>query len=242
MKNIFLIFSSAFLLGNCGNNHAQQGEAVLKNIDAGTFRQMSDTSNGIILDVRTPEEVAEGFIEGASAINFYDEDFREKINLIQKDKPVFVYCKAGGRSAQAADMLQKNGFTKVYNLDGGIMAWENSGFSLAKPSGGTDEKIQQLSLTDFNKLLETDKPVLVDFHTRWCVPCKKMAPIVDKIAEQYKTQAIVLRVDVDKSKEVAKHFQVQGIPVFILFKNGKEKWRHNGMVTQAELENSLNAF
>lgn len=239
MKKLFTILFFALIFSQCSNNHAQEAESIIQNVDAKKFKEMSDTANGIILDVRTPEEVAEGYIEGASAINFYDDDFAEKINLIQKDKPIFVYCKSGGRSSQAADLLKKSGFKEVYNLNGGIMSWENNGFPMVKPVGDKDEKIQQLSLADFSKMLQTDKPVLVDFHTKWCVPCKKMAPVVDKIAEQYKDKAIVLRIDVDKSKEVARHYQIQGIPVFILFRNGEEKWRHNGIIPEAELNKKI---
>jgi len=78
--------------------------------------------------------------------------------------------------------------------------------------------------------------VLVDFHTVWCAPCKKMAPVVDKIAGEYKGKAIVLRIDLDKSKEVAAHYQIQGVPVFILFKNGEQKWKHNGIISEEELQ------
>ncbi len=119
------------------------------------------------------------------------------------------------------------------------MSWENNGFPVVKPENVKDEKIQQLSLEEFNKMLQTGMPVLVDFHTKWCVPCKKMAPVVDKIAEQYKDKAIVLRIDIDKSKEVAKHYQIQGIPVFILFKNGMEKWKHSGVIEKEELSKKI---
>lgn len=238
MKNFLTVLFLA-IFSQCSDNQAQQTGSVIENINAKKFKAMSDTANGIILDVRTPEEVAGGYIEGASAINFYDDDFSEKINLIQKNKPIFVYCKAGGRSAQAAELLAKNGFQKVCNLEGGIMSWEDSGFPVVKPAGQKDDKIQQLSLADFSKMLQTDKPVLVDFHTKWCVPCKKMAPVVDTIAEQYKDKAIVLRIDVDKSKEVAKHYQIQGIPVFILFRNGEVKWKHNGIIPGNELAKKI---
>mgnify|MGYP001567024881 CR=1 FL=1 len=146
MQKILKTLVIAFILIGCNNNQAQQTVAPVENIDAKKFKELSDASEVIILDVRTPEEVEEGYINGASAIDFYDSDFEEKINLIQKDKPVFVYCKGGGRSAQAAEILQKNGFNKVYNLSGGIMSWENNGFPVVIDVRTRENKITAATL------------------------------------------------------------------------------------------------
>ena len=239
MKTFVKIFVVIIMLSSCNTNQAQQSVSVIENVDAKTFKELVDAGNGIILDVRTPEEVSEGYINNASTINLYDEDFNAKINLIQKDKQIYVYCKSGGRSSEAAELLKKNGFSKVYNLKGGISEWENKGFPIVKPDGTKDKKIQQITLSDFNTLLATDKPVLVDFHTVWCSPCRKMAPIIDGIEEKYKDKAVVMRIDVDKSKEVGKAYKIQGVPVFILFKNGKEIWKHNGMISEEELKKQI---
>ena len=239
MKTFVKIFAVIIMLSSCNTNQAQQSVSVIENVDAKTFKELVDAGKGIILDVRTPEEVSEGYINNASTINLYDEDFNAKINLIQKDKQIYVYCKSGGRSSEAAELLKKNGFSKVYNLKGGISEWENKGFPIVKPDGTKDKKIQQITLSDFNTLLATDKPVLVDFHTVWCSPCRKMAPIIDGIEEKYKDKAVVMRIDVDKSKEVGKAYKIQGVPVFILFKNGKEIWKHNGMISEEELKKQI---
>ena len=230
------------VLSGCINSQAQHSPSAIENVDARKFRELAESGNGIILDVRTPEEVSAGYINNASTINLYDKDFIEKINLIQKDKPIYVYCKSGGRGAKAAELLQENGFSRIYNLTGGITAWEKYSYPIVKPKGAKDEKIQQMTLGDFKKLLVTDKPVLVDFHTRWCSPCIKMAPIVDGIAEKYAHQAIVLRIDVDKSKELGKAYKIQGVPVFILFKKGVEKWKHNGAISEEDLKKKIEEY
>lgn len=80
-------------------------------------------SNQNIVDVRTPEEYNEGHIEGAVNINLFDEDFLSKASKLDKNKPVYVYCKSGGRSARASKQLAENGFKNVYDLDGGILNW-----------------------------------------------------------------------------------------------------------------------
>lgn len=255
MKQLSLIIISAVLFNSCGNSQtdtikqetpieqtAPQAEKFIKNVDAATFKELIEKEDGIILDVRTPEEVVNGHIPNASTINIYDEDFEAKINLMQKDKTIYVYCKSGGRSSQAAQLLQKNGFDKVYNLDGGTMAWEKNNYPLTAPSNTTDEKIQTISLADFKTMITTDKPVLVDFHTVWCAPCKKMAPVIDEIETEYANKAVVNRIDVDKSKEVAKAYDISGVPVFILFVNGEQKWKHNGMISKEELKKQLDQY
>jgi thioredoxin len=255
MKQLSLIIISAVLFSSCGNSQTDttkqeapieqttpQAEKFIKNVDAATFKELIEKEDGIVLDVRTPEEVANGHIPNASTINIYDEDFEAKINMMQKDKTIYVYCKSGGRSSQAAQLLQKNGFDKVYNLDGGTMAWENNNYPLTAPSNTTDEKIQTISLADFKTMITTDKPVLVDFHTVWCAPCKKMAPVIDEIETEYTDKAIVNRIDVDKSKEVAKAYDISGVPVFILFVNGEQKWKHNGMISKENLKKQLDQY
>jgi thioredoxin len=211
-------------------------ERFIKHVNAPEFKRLVDAGSRIILDVRTPEEVAQGCIVNASTINLYDQDFEEKINLIPKEKEICVYCKVGGRSAEAVKILEKNGFNKIYNLRNGIMEWEKEGFPIERSAPESDEKIQTVSLADFTALLETKKPVLVDFHTVWCSPCRKMAPIIDEIEAHFEETAKIMRIDVDKSKELAKEYQIQGVPVFMLFKNGAVAWKHHGVISEEELK------
>jgi rhodanese-related sulfurtransferase len=86
-----------------------------------------------ILDVRTPEEVALGTIKGAKVINWFDADFASRAETtFDKALPIVVYCKAGSRSAQAAEKLKEKGFTNIYNLQGGMMKWEGEGHPVQK--------------------------------------------------------------------------------------------------------------
>ena len=118
MKQITAILIFVLFLSSCGNSQQeqkqdqQQSEAFLKNVDAKQFKELVDAGKGIILDVRTPDEVSEGYINNASTINLYDDDFIAKINLIQKDKEIYVYCKSGGRSSEAAELLKKTDSAK----------------------------------------------------------------------------------------------------------------------------------
>lgn len=103
------------------------------NISSDEFKKLTaNHKNSLILDVRTDMEVAEGIIPNAVQIDFNADDFEQKIDRLDKNKTVFVYCAAGGRSSAAASILAGKGFKKVYNLDGGMNAWREKGFSVVK--------------------------------------------------------------------------------------------------------------
>jgi rhodanese-related sulfurtransferase len=80
-----------------------------------------------LLDVRTPEEFNAGHIPGAMLLDYYNDNFKKSAAQLDKTKPVFVYCKTGGRSSSAAKILRDLGFKEVYDLEGGISAWKNAG-------------------------------------------------------------------------------------------------------------------
>jgi rhodanese-related sulfurtransferase len=86
-----------------------------------------DNSNFVILDVRTPGEYEESHIEGSVLINYQSPDFKDEIQKLDKDKTYLVYCRSGMRGAACIDVMMEAGFKKIYNIDGGIMGWENSG-------------------------------------------------------------------------------------------------------------------
>lgn len=87
----------------------------------------------------------------------------------------------------------------------------------------------------FNKLINSDKPVLVDFFAEWCGPCKTMAPILSDTKAQLGDDATIIKVDVDRNQQAAAAYQVRSVPTLILFKNGKIVWKQSGVVPASEL-------
>jgi rhodanese-related sulfurtransferase len=110
-------------------SHVSTAASVV-NLDPVQFQAKS--TDAIILDVRTPAEVAEGRIAGSVVIDFNGEDFLSKASELPKDRDILIYCAVGGRSAEAGKLLAARGFTHVYHLSGGINAWAGSGFPIVK--------------------------------------------------------------------------------------------------------------
>ncbi len=101
--------------------------ASYQNISVAEFKKgIANSTDGVIMDVRTPEEIANGKIQGAIEIDFYDHDILAKLEALDKNKAYFLYCEMGGRSEKIAHLMAKNGFTKVHNLIGGYNAWSKN--------------------------------------------------------------------------------------------------------------------
>jgi len=94
--------------------------------------------------------------------------------------------------------------------------------------------------TSFNKLIQGDQAILVDFSAEWCGPCKMMAPILKELAGSHGEQLRILKVDVDKNPGPASAYQITGVPTLILFKNGKILWRQSGVVPIHQLRQIVN--
>ena len=87
----------------------------------------------------------------------------------------------------------------------------------------------------FNNIINSDIPVLVDFHADWCGPCKMLAPVLKQVKEEMGTALKIVKIDVDKNQSLASTYQVRGVPTMLLFKNGKQVWRESGVLQKNDI-------
>jgi thioredoxin len=183
--------------------------------------------------VRTAEEFAVEHLQKAENVNWLSNDFTNNIAKYDKSQPVFVYCKSGRRSHQAAEKLAELGFTNIIEMEGGIINWAAEG--LSKPT----EKRIGITQKEFNNLLETDKKVLIDFYAEWCAPCKKMTPYLLKIQKELADKVVIIRLDADKNKSLLTEIKINELPTLFLYENKQLKWQHSGYISETDLRKQL---
>ncbi len=235
MKKIFLFsfVAGAIFLNSCTNAHTGNTKLSATEFSA----RLAESSNPVILDVRTPEEFASGHLENATNINWNSSDFEEKTSVLNKEKPVFLYCRSGGRSSEAAKKLQELGFKEVYEMQGGITQWRSS--KLPESNSASRVIAAGMNKESYQALLKSDKLVLVDFYADWCGPCKKMKPSIDEIATEMKDKVQVVRINVDENKTLVSELGIESIPVIKVYKNEAIVWEVNGYTEKEEMISHL---
>lgn len=230
-----LILASFLVLISChspGNKGTNGNNSINQTISVDEFeKKLHDTISIQLVDVRTASEYGNGHLQGALNYDISNGDFEKQIPFLDKNKPVLVYCLSGGRSSSAAEMLGENGFREVYNMDGGMMKWNAS----AKPVITSGEVKSGMSLESFNQKITEAEYVLVDFNATWCKPCKRMAPMLDSLADEKKAILRLVKIDADENQDLMKLKHIDALPVLHLYKNGKLIWEHSGEINRAAL-------
>lgn len=90
-------------------------------------------------------------------------------------------------------------------------------------------------MSNFDAIIQSEKPVLVDFFATWCGPCKMLSPILREVKDSLGDTVSIIKIDVDKNQQISSKYQVRGVPTMILFQNGKQLWRQSGVLTKEEI-------
>lgn len=209
--------------------------AIIKQLNSSALNNITDNKKVTLIDVRTRGEYANGHIADAGQLNYYALDFKEKLLLLQKDQPIYLYCNTGYRSQRAAEILAENGYKEVYNLEHGIMEWNLYDYPTVVEPGARPDIKDKMEPDEFYALINSDKPVLVDFYAPWCGPCRQMMPIIDSLKTEYKEEHSIVTINVDASKKLVKDLRIGGVPYLVVYRNGKILNSRNGLLSREEL-------
>ena len=232
MKNFLLILATLFAF-SC---HSQQKGTKLS---ATEFSNQSKSSKDVvILDVRTPEEYAEGFIENAVNLDYNDPHFSNRVKALDHSKKYFVYCLSGGRSSMAANFMRENEFKQVFELDGGVLAWNKLKLPLFKEK--TTASSDKISASEYEAMTNQSSMVLIDFYAPWCGPCKQIQPILEELSKEYTGKAKIIRINIDENKELTRKLGIDEIPYFKRYMDGKERGNYIGQLDKSTLIRILN--
>lgn len=106
-------------------------QTKIENVDAATFKKLIDEKKSVLIDLRTDDELKnKGFINGATQIDYFKKDAEAVISKLDKKKTYLIYCAGGGRSGECAELMQKQGFSHVVNLEKGFDDWKKKGFEV----------------------------------------------------------------------------------------------------------------
>ncbi len=97
-------------------------------------------------------------------------------------------------------------------------------------------------MASFQELVQSDKPVLIDFHAEWCGPCKMMAPAIQQAKQSLGSRAKVLKIDVDRNPDLAQKLGIQGVPTLMIYRKGQLQWRQSGVLSAEQLVRQVEAF
>lgn len=229
IKKLLVLFPAIFAgLVVTGQTKVSSQDA-LKSIESGY--------NNMVIDVRTAGEFQTSHLKNAINIDWMDNaNFEKAISIIPKNKKLYVYCKSGGRSSQAAAKLAELGY-EVFEIEGGIVNWKADNLPTVTVSKASSKG---LSMVEYATILKENNVVLVYFTAAWCGPCKQLSPIVKSIESDYKEKVKVLILDVDQNEELAVILGIRNIPVIQLFNKESKEFEQIGFITAEDLKNEIN--
>jgi rhodanese-related sulfurtransferase len=197
--------------------------ASAQQVDVPVFQQAIQKKDAQVFDVRTVGEFNTGHLHHALQADYTKkQEFTERVQYLDKEQAIYIYCLSGGRSAAAANWLRENGFREVIELKGGINAWKQAGL----PVEGVAD-VQQMSVDTFHMAIASGD-VLVDVGAEWCPPCRKMEPVIQAYLKENATVHL-LKVDGGRDRQVMQAINATSLPTFILYRDGREVWRKQGV-------------
>jgi thiol-disulfide isomerase/thioredoxin len=203
-------------------------------LEPGVFEAALARVNVQLLDLRSPVEFQAGHIKNALQADWNNQvEFREYAVHIYKNEPLYIYSDSDTTTGAASAWLMSEGF-KVSELKGGLSEWLSAGKEVTK-----SETEKPLSMGEYKILTNLGAVVLVDIGAEWCPPCKKMDPVIEKLKIDLGENLKVVKIDATVQSALMKGVGAEKLPTFIIYKNGGETWRKEGIVSLQELKRNL---
>lgn len=239
-KFILPIAVAAFFIAACNSS----GKGNFASIEPKSFANVADSlTNEQLIDVRTPSEYSAGHLDGATNLDWNGGQFQQEAGKLDKTRPVMVYCRTGGRSSEAVEWLKKEGFTNVYEMKTGITGWQevNLPVSTAAKLEVVEEQASTAEVTTaaYNKLVNSQSIVLVDFAAEWCGPCKRLSPRLAELEKEMGDKFKLVKVDADRDRHLADSMNITALPTLFLYKDGKVAWRNEGLVEKSVVADQI---
>jgi thioredoxin len=222
--------------------YLQAQNTSYKNIGTIEFSEIIISNTGTLLDVRTISEFQNQHLENALQLDYYKLDFKSKLLLLPKDEPIYLYCTTGYRSERAAKILSENGYSNIYNLEKGIMDWNLQNLPTVTEPDAVKDTENEWTFDNYQKLIQSDTLVFIDFYAPWCAPCRKMMPIIDSLKTEYHGIIKIEKINVDASKKLVKELKINSVPYFVLYKTGNLFFEKNGYITREEIIENLKKY
>jgi len=222
-----VIIIALVILGIRANGQESQSKLSIDEIEV----KINQSKQPQIIDARSADEFAQIHLKNAIFLSTDPATAASQLNLLNKQKPVFVYAIGNLRSGILAKQLRKQGFKLVYEIPGGIANWVGSG----KP---TETAVRKgLTLAGFQNITLKEKLLLVDFGSKYCPGCIKMAPVVDSASSE--TGIPLYKVEVFDNTVLAHQLKINAIPNIALYKNGVLVWQKDGLFPKSEITDAI---
>jgi thioredoxin len=122
------------------------------------------------------------------------------------------------------------------------MDWNLYNYPVVVEPNAEPDTDNRMEPDEFYALLNSEKPVFIDFYAPWCAPCRKMMPMMDSLKTEYKSKITIIKINADASKKLVKELQLGSVPYLALYNQGKKVFNHSGIITRKELEKLLKSY